>query len=244
MGNCCDNTSGARAAERTTNMYEAKEDAADLEAPSSFGANKYRAFELSLPFARIDINTFCVYLKMAHQEEGNEGFVTLKTMRNHFKTPAWSDLENENSKLARFLEGGVFLNESKGLKSNEICTQALVLFALLTCPGKIADKTEHFFNEIQEGGTAVHKQVSAGDKDMEPVFEKIVCLATWGMFVSLSGEIGELYYEDECNSMRELVPTLLEDCFLEDVFGSASRLDTEEWVKKMVTTGKWVFDSD
>ena len=165
-------------------------------------------------------------------------------MRNHFKTPAWADLENENSVLAKLLLSSAFKNDSKGLSPDQICTQALVLFAILNCQGKTADKTEHFFNEIQEGGTAVHKQVSAGDKDMEPVFEKICGLASFELFQFPNSFADGLYSAEECDNIKDIVPTLLEDQFLEAVFGPASRLETEEWVKKMVKDAKWVFDSD
>ena len=121
-------------------------------------------------------------MKMAHADDGVEGFVTLQSLRAHFKSPAWKDLEDENSPLAKFLLSSAFKNDAKGLAPDQICTVALVLFAVLHCQGKLSDKCEHFFNEIQEGGTAAHKQVSAGDKDIAPVFEKLCGLASFELF--------------------------------------------------------------
>ena len=43
--------------------------------------------------------------------------------------------------------------------------------------------------------------------------------------------------------MLDLVETLREDQYLEDVYGPASRLETEDWVKAMCKQAKWVFDS-
>ena len=59
----------------------------------------------------------------------------------------------------------------------------MTLFALLNCPGKIADKAEHLYNELQEGGLAEHAEISATDKDVNPVFEKLCGLASFDLFV-------------------------------------------------------------
>ena len=215
----------------------------DLPLPNTFGeTDKYRLFECSLPFPRIDVNTFCVWVKMAHTDCGEEGYVTLKSLRSHFKSPAWKDLEDENSDFAKFLLSSAFKNDEKGLASDQICISALILFAVLNCQGKLSDKCEHFFNEIQEGGTATHKHVSAGDKDIAPVIEKLCGLASFELFQCQS-QVGEIYTASECDSLKEKVEDLREDQYLEDVFGPASRLETEEWVQAMCTKADWIFDS-
>jgi len=120
MGACCDPSDGAQQmAERSTNMYEApKEDeVVDLPLPNTFGeTDKYRLFECSSPFPRIDVNTFCVWVKMAHTDCGEEGYVTLKSLRSRFKSPAWKDLEDENSDFAKFLLSSAFKNDEKVLR--------------------------------------------------------------------------------------------------------------------------------
>lgn len=122
MGSCCPGGGDAAAVQRSTNMYEApKGDEADLSAPSTFGvSDKYRIFELSTPFARININTFCVYVKMAQTDCGDDGFVTLKAMRTHFKTDAWKCLEDENSTVSKFLLSSAFKGD--GHASDQIDT--------------------------------------------------------------------------------------------------------------------------
>lgn len=226
-------------------MYSVKVDevATDLDAPSTMTvSDKYRLFEYSLPFYRIELNTFLVYNKMALADCGDDGYVTLKAMRTHLKTPAWADLENETSPLSTFLLSSAFKNESKGLAQDQICTMALTLFAILHCPGKIADRTEHFFNEIQEGGTAVHSAVSAGDKDIVPVFDKLCGLASFELF-TCQKVVDEIYTADECNQMKEDVEALREDKYLEDVFGANSRMESEDWVQAHVKAAKWIYDS-
>ena len=51
-------------------------------------------FELSLPFKRIYVNHFIVKLKIADKESLENGYLTLQSLRNELKTPAWVDLEN------------------------------------------------------------------------------------------------------------------------------------------------------
>ena len=93
----------------------------DLPAPSLSGVkDKYRRFELSLPFARIKINHFMVLLNLAKAECGeDEDAVTLAVLRTHFKTPAWKELEDESSTLSRFLLSAAFKKD--GLPEEKIC---------------------------------------------------------------------------------------------------------------------------
>ena len=58
---------------------------------------------------------------MAHADCGSEGYVTLKSLRAHFKSAAWKDLEDENSDFAKFLLSSAFKNDQKGLTSDQIC---------------------------------------------------------------------------------------------------------------------------
>ena len=43
-----------------------------------------------------------------------------------------------------------------GLAGDQISCSALALFALMHCPGKIPDKAEHLYNELQDGGLEAH----------------------------------------------------------------------------------------
>ena len=118
----------------------------------------------------------------------------------------------------------------------------MTLFALLNCPGKIADKAEHLYNELQEGGLGEHAQISATDKDIEPVFEKLCGLASFELF-AFPNAAGQIYDDAECEQLREQVELVREDQYLEDVYGASSRLKSEEWLAKMGKEARWVFDS-
>jgi hypothetical protein len=47
----------------------------------------------------------------------------------------------------------------------------------------------------------------------------------------------KLINEDNLESIRE-------DQWLEDVFGTASRMQSDEWVQKTATVGNWIFNSN
>ena len=115
MGNCCKGSSEAPAAPAISqNIHEVTDELADLKVPSTLGvSDKYRLFELSLPFCRIQVNHFIVKVKIAEQQAGSEGYVTLETLRAELCTPAWKDLDNENSTLSRFLLSPAFKREGQ-----------------------------------------------------------------------------------------------------------------------------------
>ena len=120
----------------------------DLPAPSLFGVrDKYSRFELSLPFARIKINQFMVLLNLAKADCGDaDDFVTLTSLRTHFKTPAWKDLEDESSALSRFLLSAAFKRD--GLPGEQICCSALRIYAILNCQGLVSDRAEWLYEEL------------------------------------------------------------------------------------------------
>ena len=110
MGNCCKgNSEGPSAPQISANIHEVSDALSDLKPASTFAiSDKYRLFELSLPFNRIQVNHFIVKVKIAEQQAGAEGYVTLETLRAELATPAWKDLEDENSTLSRFLLSPAF----------------------------------------------------------------------------------------------------------------------------------------
>ena len=54
-----------------------------------------------------------------------------------------------------------------------------------------------------------------------------------------------IYTEDEIEDMtkEDTMLALREDQFLEDVYGSASRLDNDQWLAKVSKTSKWILDA-
>ena len=95
-----------------------------------------------------------VQMKIAKQECGDSEYVTLAALRTQLKTPAWQPLEDESSPIAKFLLSSAF--KAPGLAADQVSCSALALFALLNCPGKVADKAEHMYNELQDGGLEEH----------------------------------------------------------------------------------------
>ena len=120
-----------------------------------------------------------------------------------------------------------------GLSGDQISCSALALFALMNCQGKIPDKAEHFYNELQDGGLEAHQSISAGDKDLIPIFEKLLGLASWELF-KCQDQVGAIYDDQEIESMAETNEALREDQYLEDVYGSNSRLSNDEWLTQMI----------
>lgn len=208
--------------------------------PSKAGvSDKYHQYELSLPFARIEINQFMVLLKMAQADCGDGESVTLAALRSRLETAAWRTLEDEESSLSKFLLSAAFKDEGAG--SDEISIQALTIFALLHCPGKVPDKAEHLYNLLQDGGLGAHQYISANDKDIIPAFDKLCGLACFEL-IACQDKVESIYSEEELENLKEQVELLREDQYLEDVYGTASRLTNDEWLKKMSKEAKWLFD--
>jgi hypothetical protein len=172
----------------------------DLPAPSTSSSDKYTQFALSLPFARIQVNHFIVKAKIAEQQAGAEGYVTLETLRGELTTPAWADLGDENSTLSKFLLSAAFKKD--GQEADQIDCESLIIFALLNSPGKPADKAEHVYNILQDGaGTAdaIHSHMTASDKDLAPFFDKLCDLTCCDLIVQADaiGAVDNEYDEDE-----------------------------------------------
>ena len=59
--------------------------------------DQFAKFELGLPFNRIYLNNFLKKVDDALKECGDEGFVTVESLRTQFTTPAWADLQKPDS---------------------------------------------------------------------------------------------------------------------------------------------------
>ena len=57
-----------------------------VEAPSLFGVrDQYRLFELSLPFAQIDVDSFFQYMALATMDSSDGNSVTLSSLRVYLR---------------------------------------------------------------------------------------------------------------------------------------------------------------
>ena len=76
----------------------------DLPPPVINTKDRFERWELSQPFARVSMGNFRAKLDLAHDDCGNKGFVTREHLAFHFNTPVWSELDNPDSRLVKFLE--------------------------------------------------------------------------------------------------------------------------------------------
>ena len=99
---------------------------------------------------------------------------------------------------------------------------------------------------MQDGGLEAHKFISAQDKDLVPIFDKMCALACWELFeiAQQVGEVPELIYSDEeVKVLKEQVEVVREDQYLEDVYGVLAKLDNEPWLEKNSKAANWVFNT-
>lgn len=121
---------------------------------------------------------------------------------------------------------------------------------MLHCASKKPmEKATALYCILQEGGLEAHTQISAGDKDLIPVFAKVCSLVTKDLFqfANAHGGASNIYDETECNNMidKTMLEELREDEWLEEVYGAQSRLDNEVWLNKVADKkGKasWIFE--
>ena len=135
-------------------------------------------------------------------------------------------------------------DDEGSLSEDQIDVKFLIAFGLLHCVGSARSKAEVLYNLLQEGGLEMHKWISATDKDIIPIFEKMCLLVTCHLFV-LAEELTDMHnsYEDHMEELAEAHEDVREDHFLEEVYGKMSRLENELWLEGVSEKSKWVFDA-
>ena len=226
MGICCD----------TNNVED--NTVRDLPAPDvSTITDQYVRFEKQLPFARITLKAF----DEACKEDGKyKETITLEELAAKLTTPAWKDLAKPDSALAKILTSDVFAEEGA------IRVPDLLLFAILHCVSKKNELRARILYELlQDGGAAVHQQISAQDKDFMPTFKKLCALATTDLFATIAADEIENAYGDDTEALTDgdTLEGLGED-WLDVVYGDNSRLQYEAWVTMVAKEGSWLLDAD
>jgi len=100
---------------------------------------------------------------------------------------------------------------------------------------------------LQEGGLSAHEQITATDKDFKPAFERLCRLATKNIFKlahAFGEDVADFYEDADVENMlsNDNIEVLIEDVFLEHVYGAKSRLPNEEWLEKVGSKeGKWIY---
>ena len=158
----------------------------DLPAVTRNVKDTYLKFELSLPFQRILLNNFLKKVDNALKASGDSGFVTIDSLKAEFTTQAWNELKEPGSPLIKILTSPTFKNPKENHTEEQIDVDFLKLIGLFHCAGKPRDKAIAFYGILQDGGLEKHKFISAQDKDLNPIFEKMCAISSWELF-----EIGE-----------------------------------------------------
>ena len=231
-----------------------KEVLKDLDPPKSWGLkDEIQQFEQALPFNRIDINELIKRADAAAEKQneatGNAGSFTLATLAEQLDSPAWAALKDPNSTLAKLLLHDRF-HEEDDTPKDQVDIDIFKCFGLFHCQGKPEAKAICLYNILQDGGLEAHEQISAGDKDFKPNFIRLAALASKNIF-KLANELGsdcpDYYTDEDCETMlnEDNVEVLVEDHFLEGVFGAKSRLENDQWLKQVQSKEcKWIFTVD
>ena len=84
--------------------------------------------------------------------------------------------------LVKMLSSPFFKDPKENHTDNQISVDYLKIFACFHCSSKPRDKAETLYGILQDGGLEAHTFISAGDKDLEPIFLKMCAMASWEFF--------------------------------------------------------------
>ena len=107
--------------------------------------------------------------------------MTPESLRAELTTPAWAGLENPESGIYKLLVSDLFKDPKKNQTGDQIDADILRIAGVISCQDDLEDKAKAFYGLVQEGGMERHEHLSANDKDLAPVFEKICELSAWGL---------------------------------------------------------------
>ena len=191
-------------------------------------ADPFEKFEMSLPFNRTLLAVMQAKVDIAHQDCGSQGWVTLSALKAVLPTKAWAPLADPESKLAKTLNSSEFRDPEKNQQEGQIDVDILTLFSLFHCSGKPIDRATAFYGILQDGGLEAHEEISAGDKDLVPVFTKMCKLVTKDIF-NLTRKCGETNFAFDEGSIRKILDDenleiIRDEQWLDDVYGHNSRL--------------------
>ena len=210
-------------------------------------ADPFEKFEMSLPFNRTLLATMQVKIQSAHEDCGSQGWVTLAALKAVLPTKAWAPLADPESNLAKTLNSDEFRDANKNQQDGQIDVDILTLFSLFHCAGKPIDRATVLYGILQDGGLEAHEEISAGDKDLIPVFNKMSKLVTKDIF-TLTRKCGETNFAFGEGDIRKLLDdenleVIREEQWLDEVYGISSRLANNVWLEKVSTAGKWIFSA-
>lgn len=87
--------------------------------------------------------------------------------------------------------------------------------------------------------------ITAGDKDIAPIVEKMCNLATTDLFDFMKETIqANNQWESVEDKLKEAHEKIREDMFLDQVFGSYSKITNAEFIDAVVKKTEWMFNSN
>ena len=210
-------------------------------------ADPFEKFEMSLPFNRTLLATMQAKIQIAHEDCGSQGWVTLAALKAVLPTKAWAPLADPESNLSKTLDSDEFRDANKNQQDGQIDVDILTLFSLFHCAGKPIDRATVLYGILQDGGLEAHEEISAGDKDLIPVFTKMSKLVTKDIFI-LTRKCGETNFAFDEGSIRKILDDenleiIREEQWLDEVYGNSSRLANNMWLEKVSSVGKWIFSA-
>ena len=200
------------------------------------GLDANARFEFTLPFYRIRLEAFVTKVKAA---AGDSKEITIAKLTEALgSNAAWGDLQNNNSVLVKVLKSEYF----KGAEEGSLSTDSLIIYAVLHSAADARTRAHVLYDVLQDNNQPF---ISANDKDFDPVFDKLVDLATKLVYshVKLVVPDATPVGADKFEAITSFVNDSFREKFLDDVFGANSKLQREEWEKVVSTTGKWLFSA-
>ena len=159
----------------------------------------------------------------------------MEDLRKTLITPAWAELKQDDSKITKLITHEIFAT-----KNGDIDIEKLILFGLLHCPGSNSRKSETLYGVFQYGGKEKQAFLTANDKDIAPNIENLMRFVTLDL-VTLMNDITSIHpmdTEDKAEDFSYIVEEVIEEAFLEYLFGLKSRITYEEYMQVVQTNQK------
>lgn len=100
----------------------------------------YKEFEEKVPISHLNVIDFWETLLKAHRSSGDNGYITINAMKQHFTKGAFAtQLKDQNSCLRRLLASPAFRDNSNSVEKKIKFTN-LAVYGILICPGSVMDK--------------------------------------------------------------------------------------------------------
>jgi hypothetical protein len=147
----------------------------------------------------------------------------------------WADLSDDNSLLVKVLNSEYFQEDGS------ISRDAMILYAVLASNGSADVKTRVLYDVLQDNN---QEFISANDKDFDGTLSKVIDLATKLVYAHLHVVDANAVPAVEVANFENIDAKKeeLSEAFLDEVFGSASKLTRKEWEGKVAKTQKWLFN--